>query len=225
MTEQVRSVLRPGMTFVDLGANIGYFSLLAANLVGPTGRVIAVEPNEQNCKLIWASAFQNGFTHLDVYPFAAGDCSMTFTFGRRDGSNGMLMEEVAFGSGMDARALLSRTLVRTVVLDELLHGLERLDVIKIDVEGAEYRVLRGMERLIKRHRPLIFSEFAPDMLHPISGVTGEAYLSWLFQCGYRVAVIERERNELIDCGSDGGAVMALQAAEPSHLLDIVARPE
>ncbi|MBV9812943.1 MAG: FkbM family methyltransferase, partial [Acetobacteraceae bacterium] len=72
VTAVIRRLLRPGMGVIDVGANIGYFTMLAASLVGSTGYVIAIEPNPDNAKLLEASRRANGFSHVTVCQTAAG---------------------------------------------------------------------------------------------------------------------------------------------------------
>ena len=224
VTAQLRSRLRPGDVVLDIGANIGYHTLLAAHCVGQVGRVIALEPNQHNCNQIWLSALQNRFENIELFPLAAADRSATFIFDLRKGSNGVLVEEV---NSLDNRAvaqLLKRTLVRAMKIDDLLHNLERLDVIKIDIEGAEYRALRGAEALLRRHQPIILTEFAPLMLQHVSQCSGEEYLKWLIHLGYHLSVLGPDVGQQIDCQDDCSAVMKLCEETVEGLLDLLAVP-
>ena len=74
----LRTLIPEGSTVVDVGANLGYFSLLAAKLVGPTGRVVALEPNSENCRLLLSSLRLNGTTNVDLLPVAADVCRYTY---------------------------------------------------------------------------------------------------------------------------------------------------
>ena len=87
VTAFLKQHLQEGMTFVDVGANIGYFTLTAATRVGKAGKVIAVECNPQNCELIYMSLHRNAFDHVTVYPFAVGDTQklMSFSWGFSNG--------------------------------------------------------------------------------------------------------------------------------------------
>ncbi len=218
VTDALRPLLQPGMTFLDLGANIGYFSLLAASLVGQGGRVLAFEPNAYNVSLLSLSARANGFEQLEIFPFAVAERATTFIFDNVGGSNGMISEIPA---GAAADDLFNRTLVRSVRLDELLGDLDQLDVVKIDIEGAEYRALQGARQLLERHHPIILSEFSPPGLQNVSGVPGEAYLQLLLGLGYELAVLN-EDGTLTDCGSEADAVMRVFAGKPVDHIDIVA---
>lgn len=225
VTAAIRQVLKPGMVFLDLGASAGYFSLLAAHLVGPGGRVIAFEPGADNARLILMSALVNRFDHLDLYPSAVADSETTFLFDMMLGSNGTLSAEVARAlSTEEITGLYYRTLVRTVRLDTVLRGLPRLDVIKMDIEGAEYRALAGGRHLIDTHRPIIFSEFSPSGLQNVSQVSGETYLAALVDKRYTLSVINPD-GRIVACGQDIGQVMRLfEAAQMDHL-DLVAHPQ
>ncbi|HEX8887734.1 MAG TPA: FkbM family methyltransferase, partial [Pyrinomonadaceae bacterium] len=83
VTAFLKQHLQEGMAFIDVGANIGYFTLMAATLVGRSGRVIAVECNPRNCELLYMSLHRNGFEEVLVYPFALSDAQklMSFTSG------------------------------------------------------------------------------------------------------------------------------------------------
>jgi FkbM family methyltransferase len=218
ITIVVKKVLKPGMVFIDIGANIGYFSLLAANQIGNEGRVIAFEPNQRNCNLLQLSALVNQFDYIDIYPLAVADTNSMFVFDLADGSNGTLTSEITGTLSADRLSkLMHRTLVRSVRLDDMLSHLDRIDIIKMDVEGAEYRALRGMQTLIQKYHPLIVSEFSPIGLQGVSQVSGEDYLQLLTAYGYHISVIDAY-GSLIRCGTDVSAVMHhAKAHAPSHI--------
>lgn len=214
----IRSVLRPGMIFLDVGANIGFFTMFAASLVGSTGRVFAVEPFQSNLKLLYLNAQLNGFAHVTILPFAASDesCLLAFDNVASNGQVSPLRPDLAF--------LLDTTLVYGARLDDALREVASVDVIKIDVEGAEYRALRGARALLERSRPTIVSEFSPPALSAVSGVNGETYLQLLLlDEGYVLDVLAHD-GPPIACGRDIGRVMrAFEQAGVDHI-DIVARP-
>src|SRR5207248_7439067 len=115
-----------GVSFVDVGANIGYYSLLAASRVGEAGHVHAFEPSNRNCALLQASVDRNGFRCVDLYPFAVADRSTTLVYDAV-ASNGSVSEPEPGAPALDL------DLVRSVRLDDVLAGLP-VDVMKIDVE-------------------------------------------------------------------------------------------
>ena len=217
VTAVFRRVLRPGMGVVDLGANIGYFSLLSAALVGPSGSVLAVEPNPANARMLEASRALNGFGHVTVAQVAAG----------RD--TGLLVLNASHSNGTTAPApddidrLLAAVTVPAVRLDALVPADRRIDLIKVDVEGAEYNALLGGRETIARCRPAIISEFSPDLMPGISGINGEGYLGWLVGQGYGLSVIQPD-GSLLTCGADRGAVMREYAGRGTDHIDLLALP-
>lgn len=211
------SLLRPGDTFLDIGANIGYFSMLAAHLVGEQGRVISIEPNPENCLLIRSSLAANGFRHVEVHPYAAGTAPAMFAL-EVDGSNGRLVPL----TGRPSMAML-RFLVPVMPLDTLLADTMRLDVIKIDIEGAEPMAFGGLQATLQRHKPAIISEFAPAMLRATSGVEPQAYLTLLANLGYSLAVITDDGNTT-PLPNDYAAIAQTYFTTGRSHIDLLARP-
>lgn len=174
VTRLLGKLLRPGSTFVDVGANIGYHTLLGCALTGPEGRVIAVEPDPGNCRLLRESAERNGFRNLTVHQVAAADRPRRVGFGEEFGSNKQISLEAEHGE------------IRAVTLDEILHAETRVDVLKIDIEGAEGLALTGAQTTLARHRPVLLTEFMPMLLQKVSGISGGCYLDRLRGAGYAI---------------------------------------
>jgi len=216
VTDAIRKKLGPGMVFIDIGANIGYFSLLAARLVGKEGRVIAFEPFQQNVKLLHASLKLNGFDNIEVYPFAVADKNALLAYDNM-GSNGVVSE-----AANDLTSLLSTTLVWSVTLDGLLRDVKRIDAIKIDVEGAEYLAMIGGQELLRTFCPTIFSEFSPPALENVSKTSAETYLQLLLiDESYSISVINTDGSET-GCGRDIQKVIKYFEDAGSDHIDIVA---
>lgn len=137
----------PGMVAIDVGANLGYFSVLLAHLVGPTGRVIAVEPNPRLAQLAERNLALNGFWHTArVERIAAGATSgqpVQFRFMASDPKNGHVVEA---GAGLPPGEAMVEIAVPGMRLDDVVAG--PVDLIKIDIEGAEEQAWAGMTRLL-----------------------------------------------------------------------------
>jgi FkbM family methyltransferase len=181
----LEGILQPGMGVLDIGANIGFFSMLSAALVEPTGFVMAVEPNMKNVRLLEASRRLNGFAHLSVLQAAAG------------AAVGLLALHVMHTTGVtsdltDVQSSFANDLVPCLPLDAVWPAGRKIDLIKIDVEGSEYLALQGALHLIERHQPIIITEFSPDGLVSLSGIKGIDYLHWLVERGYALSVIEAD---------------------------------
>jgi FkbM family methyltransferase len=216
VTAAVRRLLRPGMGVVDLGANIGYFSMLSAALVGPAGRVFAVEPNPRNARMIEASRRANGFANVLVMQIAAGVQAGLLVL-HRSHSNGTTSPLTD-----DLNAMFGAETVPCLPVDAVLPPDQRIDFIKVDVEGAEYLALQGCERTIARWRPIIISEVSPGLMPGISGIDAPGYLTWLLRHGYTVSVIQPDGA----CGpaSDAENVMKQYRSRGVDHVDIVAQP-
>jgi FkbM family methyltransferase len=159
--EQVRKAVRehvkPGDVFVDIGANVGVMALLAATIVGASGRVIAIEPEPENLQMLYRGIILNGLANIDVWPFAASNGRSVFALGGL--SNGHIEE-----AGRSTATAAGAKLVQTVRLDDLLGDLPRLDCVKIDIEGHEPAATEGFWKNISKHRPTLIVEWNPRTL-------------------------------------------------------------
>lgn len=209
-----RDVLRPGMHVVDIGANIGYFTMLSAALVGPAGSVLAVEPNPANARMLEASRRLNGFAHVTVLQAAAGR------------TTGMLAINTSFSNGttsaIEAGRELAAASVACLAIDRLVDAGRPVGLIKLDVEGAEYNALLGCQAMLRRDRPVLVFEFGPGQMPSISGVTGEEMLRWLVAEGYGFDVIRHDAAPL-PAGPDAAAVMRAYEASGVDHIDVLAR--
>jgi FkbM family methyltransferase len=212
VARQARALLRPSMRVIDLGANIGYYTLLAAARVGPTGSVAAFEPAPTNAALLARSVAANGFSNVTLFPCAVASAKTTVNL-LLDDSNGRLV-----GAGTPGARR-----VQAVVLDDLLGPDYPVDLIKMDIEGAEGMALAGMRRIIAANRPTIICEFSPPALRVVSKITPEEYLAQLRAPGYSIYVIDRARGLSLRPESDA-EVMAHLVGNASEHLDLIARP-
>ncbi|MCB9876423.1 MAG: FkbM family methyltransferase [Planctomycetes bacterium] len=156
----VRRLLAPGHTFCDVGANIGYYSLMAAALVGPRGQVLAFEPDPGHAELLRRSAARNGFDNVGIQRMALSD----------RGGRGELFRNPANSGNQSLLAANNSSCGEsvTVAIDTLDGFLERhppsrpIDLLKVDVEGAEGLVLRGARRALANPSVKVLMEFWPE---------------------------------------------------------------
>jgi FkbM family methyltransferase len=196
-------VLKPGMVFVDVGANDGYYTLFAAQRVGPSGRVLAVEPSTRERANLERNIARNGLGNVTVIPVALGAACGTAelrlaqsahsghnTFGRfaNDGVQAENVEQV--------KVRMLDALAGDVALD-------RIDVIKIDVEGAEASVIAGAREILARTRPLIVLEISDKALRG-QGSDAERLIASLRELGYEIGVFSASTGcvELLAEGRD-----------------------
>lgn len=180
MVAFLREHVREGMTVVDIGANVGIFSMLAAS---QGAKVFAFEPNTENCRLILMSAAENGFD-VKLFPLALSDEAGALFFTPHIGSNGGLLP-----SRVETLSNPNCIVVPAMRLDDLID--EPVHFIKADVEGAEYLALKGGERIIREHRPVITIELSMEMIRRVSGIDGIEFLHWLLSFGYGATLIGR----------------------------------
>jgi FkbM family methyltransferase len=184
VTATLDRLLGPGDVFVDVGANVGYHAFRASQRVGPDGRVVAVEANPENARLIAYTAALNELTNVELVPLALAGQRGWVSFGTHVGSNGGFLpdDEATTGSGRG-------TIVPTLALDDL--GLDRVSVVKIDVEGAEGLVIDGASDTIERHRPTFVMEFSQEMTSRVSARPPEEHLQRFVDRDYSIAIIDR----------------------------------
>lgn len=179
LTEAMARIVRPGMTVADVGANLGYFTLLMADLVGEHGHVHAFEPNGALAARLRDSVSINvavGRTTVHEVALSDGDGGGDIVIPKGEPKNGTL---VATGTWPGALP------VATMRMDALA-ALGDVDVVKIDVEGAEEAVWRGMAGIFARGRPMtIFLEFASIRYPDAAG-----FLAEIAAHGFSLAVIE-----------------------------------
>jgi FkbM family methyltransferase len=180
------SLLKPGMVVVDVGANIGMYTLFAARAVGPSGRVLAFEPVPALYDRLAGNVAATGVDSVSTYQVAISDRrgNAPFHLGRSD-SMGSLV-----------RAQTSATIaVPTESLDDFLErqSITRVDMVKIDAEGAEMQIVGGMRRLLARtDRPVLFIEHN-DLALRAAGSSAEELFATIVGYGYAPHLVERGR--------------------------------
>jgi FkbM family methyltransferase len=173
-----------GGTIVDAGANWGYFSLIAAALSGSGGRVVALEPDPRQFAALSGNISLNGFDHVHAVRAAAANADGRVTLvGYEDGEANRGVSRVA--APEDDRASSRRFDVPALTIDSVTSSSAAVDLVKIDVEGAEDLVLQGMQGGLAAHRyRAILLELHPGLLRA-RGVDPESCIRVLHDHGYR----------------------------------------
>ena len=169
--------LQPGRVIVDVGANIGVNTVYAAQRVGRSGRVIAVEPTPDNLDVLRRNVARNDLPQVTIAAVAAGRAHETREFfirGDVSAVNSFYQESVY-------AAVTSVVPVTVVPLDDLVDGNAHL--VKIDVEGAELDVLGGMTRLLRSPALVIVAEWHP-LLQEKAGFAADALPLALLELGF-----------------------------------------
>jgi FkbM family methyltransferase len=141
-TVLLRALLEPGMTFFDVGANVGYFSLLAAHAVGVAGRVVSFEPDPRVFEVLRENVRMNELDRVELLNVAAAeDVGRATLVGHPDHADNRGVSRLGSARAGDRSFDVATTSVEEV---RTRRGIKTVDVVKIDVEGAELRVLKGM---------------------------------------------------------------------------------
>jgi len=153
----LEKVLSSKAVFIDVGANLGIYTLVASRLVGRAGRVIAIEPSVQSFPALQKNIAVNRLTNVLPLPVALAEktAKTWLHHGINPGQNSFGKDPSCNGVGEE---------VVTETLDSVLlqASVDHVDLIKMDVEGAEELVLRGASRVVTSERPLIIFEFNPE---------------------------------------------------------------
>lgn len=188
-TAIVLGVLRPGDTFIDVGANWGYFTLVAAAAVGATGRVVSVEPDPRLFEMLERNVAANAFAQVRAVRAAAGAAAGELTLTGFDAGGGNWgLSRVGTGGGFTFTA-------RALALDDELDalGVDRVALLKLDIEGAEALALKGMAAGLRSGRyERLLVELHPTLL-PALGSSAEAVIDELLAAGYRAWEVKHDR--------------------------------
>jgi len=195
---------RPGMTVLDIGASWGVFSLPAARRVGQHGRVLAVEVSPWNCRVLTKSIQASQLNNVEVLPFGVSD---------RLGSALLPMQRWTNNNALDVTRNAEQDdldrfdLIPVLPLDAIRAALSPVHIVKMDIEGMEYRTALGGISFLREQNPLVFSEYSPRFQQAGSGVDGRELLLLFFDLGYKIEILHRhapreqmataDRNEVV----------------------------
>lgn len=183
-TRVFKERLRPGMTVFDLGANIGYYSVLASRLVGPTGRVFSFEPDIDNLHLLQRNLRANGCANVEVCPYAVSESLGFADLYRNDSAPSAHSIAVPPPGSVAGRRVVS------VPLDGLFPPGICPNLVKMDIEGAEFAALRGMRRMLADPRlEAVVLECLPSILAKMRLSAGEIG-AFLESFGFKTAMLD-----------------------------------
>ncbi|ABQ29521.1 FkbM family methyltransferase [Acidiphilium cryptum] len=189
-------LLAPGDVFIDLGANVGLFTLAGARRVGPAGRVHAVEPAPDLVTALRLMTALNQIANcVTIHPFAAGamESETELFLAHTSGHNSLFAEEEG----------LAAIKVRLAPLDALIAPGATVSVVKIDVEGAELQALAGMARIISDNPQIvILSEFSPSIIRRVGG-TLESWIASVHNMGLDILEIDEAAGTLAPLRAEG----------------------
>ena len=203
-TRLLKRILGPGMTFLDVGAHVGYYTLLAARQVGPTGRVFCFEPEPSNYDLLVGNIQLNGYANIQPINKAVSNrvgFTTLFLTGLDNGRHSTYRHQLPESGSVE---------VETTTVDAFFEskGWPHVDLVKIDVEGAEMDVLDGMNQLLQKSEcPNLIVEFNPYLLRS-AGSDLLHFLDRPASWGFR-----------IDCIDEKSGLSSLETMDARTLVD------
>ncbi len=189
MTTLFTKFATPGMTVIDVGAYVGYYTLLAARSVGDKGKIFCFEPDPSNYALLLKNIEENNCSNVVPVQKAVTNTTGTIKlFMAKDPSGHSIV-----GGNPNQKAIL----VDSTTLDDFLGArVQPVHIIKIDVEGAENAVLQGMSKIIAKNPGLkIFTEFSPEALKT-AGCLPTEYFEKLANYGFDIYLIDEKKQSL-----------------------------
>jgi FkbM family methyltransferase len=203
----MRQALRPGATMVDVGANVGYFTVLASQAVGEHGRVVAVEPERRNLRLLARNVRANRCRNVRVIRAAAWETAGMLTLRRNPDNAGDHQTHPDEGG----------ELVSAVALDDVLEG--PVDVVKIDTQGADHYVIAGLSRTLEANpHATVLVEFWLDAMAE-RGLSALGVLARYRALGRPVMLLDRP-----DVPATDAQVIAAARARPDHWANLIIGP-
>jgi FkbM family methyltransferase len=189
----LKKVIKPGMTCIDVGANVGFFTILMAKLAGPSGKIISFEPNGKAIRLLEANLQINGLKNVTIEEIALFNrCGfLDFNVGLHQSDAYSSIGEIKH-AGAKNSLFISRS-VQCSTLDSYFHTnhIERFYVMKIDIEGAELFVLKGMENTLQKNKDAILIIELDDTTTSGLGYCAKDIEQWLIERGWHLCLVKK----------------------------------
>jgi FkbM family methyltransferase len=186
----LHSYFKPEMVFVDVGANQGEFSLFAAKRL-PTGKVYAFEPVGDFFSMLKENISLNKFANIEPWKLGLSDKAGSFPI-YFDSDHKNQNEGIASLFALPDQQV--KETIETITLDSFCSNnqITKVDVIKIDVEGAEFQVLKGSEQVLRNSKPLLMVELS-EVNFKAAGYTSKELVGWVTSLGYKMYLIKKGR--------------------------------
>ncbi len=185
--ETFKTEIKNGNTVIDLGAHIGYYTLLAAKLVGPSGKVYAFEPDPSNFEILKKNVDQNGYKNIIcVNKAVSNKTGKTNLFLAGDTDNSQIVDSSLSDKSIE---------VDVITLDDFFKNEDNhIDFIKMDIEGSEGKALEGMKNLVTKNKNVkILTEFFPERLQ--YAIDAEKYLEMLSKYNFTFYDVNGEKKQ------------------------------
>lgn len=208
----IKQLCSPGMQVLDIGANIGFHTLQMSAAVGPAGRVWAFEPDPGNFNTLQQNLARNGCSNVRAVQAAVSSRTETITLYRSTVHNG---DHRIYNPGEQDGGAVS---VQAVALGEFFNENQVIDLIKMDIQGAEGLALAGMERILKASPNLvILMEFWPSAIEQ-TGCSPDEILQRLRMAGFRIFALLEKPGTLVEIANPQDFIGSIANQEYRNLL-------
>jgi len=205
--ELIKKIVKEGNTVIDVGANIGIHTVTMANCVGKTGHVYAFEPSQNNVKLLRQTMKLNGFHNVSIIDKAVSDKPGKSLFYLSNGISAHSLTDFGYNKGSVEIDVES--------LDHFFENLDKkIDFLKIDAEGYDFKVLRGMQNILKNSDLKFLIEFFPERLKK-AGDSPSEFLQFLFENGFTVK--DLKKNRFLTINDIGEIAEFYDSPPPNHM--------
>lgn len=206
ISKLLNRILRPGHTAIDIGANIGMHSVIMANRVGPTGRVVSFEPDPHPFRRLNANLRLNGFTQVETHRKALSAKPGKATFFLHDDAIGNYANASLHAENIGHQT--PSVEIDVLTLDSFVAdaGMQRLDVIKLLAQGEEWNILQGGRATIAKFRPFIFFLYEPAFWARQGRSLPDA-TKFFAELGYTVYAVEFGPRRVVTGDIDKGQVL------------------
>ncbi|MEO8132501.1 MAG: FkbM family methyltransferase [Betaproteobacteria bacterium] len=224
ISDYIASTLAPGDCFVDVGANIGYFSLLAASIVGNSGAVHSIEASPSIFAVLSRNVMRSGYTNITLHNKAASDAPRRLPIFLGPAENRgatTTVSSVAVRKGQHLEAeVQADTLVAIVGEAELLAA----RLVKIDIEGAEYSLVSSIAHLLPRFSPATewLIEVSPEAISE-QGKSADTLLAMFRAAGYDLLRIRNDYSDDSYLSAKAPRYLEILSSAPKVTVDILAR--
>lgn len=185
----VKKEVKQGDIVIDVGANIGYYTLLFAKLVGPTGHVYSFEASPKNCKILQKNIEANNYKNVTLIQKAVSNKDEQISFytsPKHTSENFLFKPNIAH----------EEIKIQAVTLDNYFENQNKIDFMKIDIAGAESLALERMDSILKRNNNMkIIQEWWPNAIRK-HGKEPDKHLNYLIKLGYKIYEIDDIKDEV-----------------------------
>lgn len=212
-TEFVKKIIKEGDVVLDIGANIGYYTLIFAKLVGDNGRVFAFEPEPENFAILKKNVEANGYKNVVLIQKGLSDETGQVKLYLAEKNKG---DHRIFDSGDGRRAVE----IHVSRLDDYFRdSYDKINFIKMDVQGTEYKVIKGMTLLLQKLTNLIIMmEFEPSLIKK-SGAQPDASLKLVVENGFKLFNLNGKENKIEE--ADPAKLLSLYSHENSGYTNLL----